>query len=336
MKSITYFFTFLLFVTTSRFVNANSYHIEKISVEPIHQTITRTGKLAFKRTLTLSFKNSGYLTKLGIDEGDYFEKNQLLASMDTAELKENKNATYSLLMQAKRDVNRITHLIEQNLSSERELEVAKTNLDTTRAEYKIAFYNLEKAQIIAPFTGVVLNRYAELGELMTPGRELVKVAALKNNWVVKVALTGIEVSQIKLQQKVKVRLHTLGDIEGVVTRIPAVANTSSLFMIDILLPQLVLKRGVVAGQIAEINITVTQDNFAYKLPIKALMALDDHGSALITMADKKEQGELVFSQRAFDIIKFDNNYIFLQAAHQAAPIQVVTNGWQHLSINEQK
>lgn len=335
MKVIVLCFTYLLFYFPS-LVLANRYHIEEISVKPIHQVITRTGKLAFKRTLNLSFKNSGYLTKLLIDEGDYFEKGQLLASMDTIEFKENKNAAYANLMQAKSDVNRTVHLLENNLSSERELEVAKTLLETTRADYKVAFYNLEKAQVFAPFSGVVLNRYAELGELMTPGRELVKVAALKNNWVVKVALTGVEVSQVRLQQKVKVRLHTLGDVEGIIVRIPAISNVDgNLFMVDILLPKLLLTSGVIAGQIAEVSIEVAQNDFAYKLPIKALMALDDNGSALITIANKKAPDDVVFTQRAFNIVKFDNNAIFLQASKKGPPIQVVTNGWQHLSLNGQ-
>ena len=191
--------------------------------------------------------------------------------------------------------------------------------------------------MIAPFSGVVLKRYAELGELMTPGRELVQVAALKNNWVIKVALTGIEVSQIKRQQKVSVYLHTLGEVEGVITRIPAIANAQgSLFMIDVLLPQLLLTQGVIAGQIAEVRIAIAQDEVAYKLPIKALMALDDQGKALITMAKNSDNNEIVFSQRAFDIIKFDNNFVFLQASNQAPLIQVVTNGWQHLSLSEKK
>ena len=114
MKSIISLIVIFISIATPRWGLANDYNIEEISVEPIAQQITRTGKLAFKRTLTLSFKNSGYLTKLLVDEGDYFEQGQLLASMNTVELTANKNAAYSRLMQAKREVNRTSHLIEKN------------------------------------------------------------------------------------------------------------------------------------------------------------------------------------------------------------------------------
>ena len=138
----------ILLLVVSLSSSSNNFFVEEIMVQPLKYTIQRTGKLDFKRILNLSFKSSGYLTKLSVDEGDYFNKNQLLASMDVSELIQLKNSTYARLLQAKRDVNRINKLIVKQLSSERDLELALTSLETTRAAYKIAFYNLEKAQIL--------------------------------------------------------------------------------------------------------------------------------------------------------------------------------------------
>jgi len=169
---------------------------------------------------------------------------------------------------------------------------------------------------------------------MSPGKELLKVAALKNNWVVKVALTGIEVSQVRLKQKVKVRLNTLGTVEGIINKIPAISNTEgNLFMIDVLLPKLLLTSGVVAGQIAEVIIDFTSENFVYHLPINALMAVDEEGKALVTVRTDTSNGD-DFTQQAFDIYKLDNQFVYLNANDMDPPIEIITNGWQHLSINE--
>jgi len=322
----------ILFSCVTLSVTANTYNLEEIVVEPYADVIKRTGKLGFKRTLNLSFKSSGYLTKLSVDEGDYFEKGQLLASLDVAELIEQKNASYAQLLQAKREVNRITSLIEKNLSSEQELDLAKTRVDTVRADYKIAFYNLEKAQVVAPFNGVVLARNTELGELQSPGREILKVAALKDNWVVKVALTGIEIGQVRLNQAVQVRLHSLGLVQGVITRIPAIANTSSqLFLIDVLLPDLMINSGIVAGQIAEVIIDLTQNNFVYRIPIEALVGVDDNGRALVMTQVTKDTPVV---QQAFDIFKLDNHYVYLIAQRTDQPLSIVTRGWQHIIIGD--
>ena len=309
---------------------SQSYDLEQVIVEPYADTIKRTGKLDFKRTLNLSFKSSGYLTKLSVDEGQYFKKDQLLASLDTTELLQNKNSTYAQLLQAKREVNRQRELLKNELSSQQELDIALTKVETTRSAYQIAFYNLEKAQVYAPFSGVVLNRYTELGELQSPGHEVLKVAALDKNWVIKVALTGNEVSQIRLGQKVNVTLQTFGAVIGEVSKIPAIANTSgNMFVIEVLLPNLTLKSGIVAGQIAEITIDFTSDNFVYRLPISALISVDEAGQAIVIIENQKE-----LTYQKYDIYRIDNQFVYLFASVDDQPLQIVTSGWQHISLGK--
>jgi len=309
---------------------SQSYDLEQVIVEPYANTIKRTGKLDFRRTLNVSFKSSGYLDKLLVDEGQYFENKQLIASLDTTELLQNKNSTYAQLMQAKREVNRQKTLIGSGLSSEQEVDLASTNVETARSAYQIAFYNLEKSKIFAPFSGVVLNRYTELGELQSPGREVLKIAALDRNWVVKVALTGSEVSQVRLGQKVNVSLQSLGAVIGEVSKIPAIANSGgNMFIIEVLLPNLTLKSGIVAGQIAEIVIDFTSDNFVYRLPISALISVDDSGKAIVIKQTNQE-----LSYQHYDIYRLDNQYLYLFASVDDQPMQIVTNGWQHLSLGK--
>ena len=309
---------------------SQSYDLEQVIVEPYADTIKRTGKLDFKRTLKLSFKSSGYLTKLLVDEGQYFEKDQLIASLDTTELIQSKNSTYAQLLQAKREVHRHKTLMENNLSSERDLDLAVTQVETTRAAYQIAFYNVEKAKIFAPFSGVVLNRYTELGELQSPGREVLKIAALEKNWVVKVALTGNEVSQVRLGQRVNVTLQTIGGIIGEVSKIPAIANTDgNMFIIEVLLPNLNLRSGIVAGQIAEVTIDFSSDNFVYRLPISALISIDDSGRAVVITLINQE-----LSYQHYDIYRLDNQFVYLFASVDDQPLQIVTSGWQHMSLGK--
>jgi RND family efflux transporter MFP subunit len=333
MKSWNSFIRFLITVITIFAASSSfsqSYDLEQVIVEPYADTIKRTGKLDFKRTLNLSFKSSGYLTKLSVDEGQYFEKDQLIASLDTTELVQNKNARYAELLQAKREVNRQRKLLANELSSQQKLDIVLTKVETTRSAYQIAFYNLEKAQVFAPFSGVVLNRYTELGELQSPGHEILKVAALEQNWVVKVALTGNEVSQVRLGQKVNVTLQALGIVVGEVSKIPVIANTEgNMFIIEVLLPNLTLKSGIVAGQIAEITIDFTSDNFVYRLPISALISVDDNGQAVVIT---KHQQKLAYQHHA--IYRLDNQFVYLFASVDDEPLQIVTSGWQHIALGQ--
>jgi RND family efflux transporter MFP subunit len=305
-----------------------SYQVTQIDVEPYIKVIQRTGKVNFKRTLNLSFKTAGFLTKLNVDEGDTFEDKELLATLDTSELKADKNATYALLLQAKRNVNRIQTLLAKKLSSQRELDDALTAVETTRATYRIAFYNLGKAQVFAPFSGVVVQRNTELGELQSPGKTALQVAALDNNLIVSAALTSEEIGFVRLNQKVQEHIARCGLIEGVISKIPAISNSHShLFTIEVLLPETSFTRPLIVGQLAQILINTQSHDFVYRLPIEALNAVNDQGQALIML---EKDSKLI--QQAFSIYKVDNEDLYLQAVQSDLSLQVITQGWNKLPL----
>jgi RND family efflux transporter MFP subunit len=321
----------MLLVNGSAFaksIPSESYKVTQIEVEPYIQIIKRTGKVNFRHTLNLSFKTAGFLTKLNVDEGDTFEDEKLLAALDTSELKADLNATYARLSQAIRNVKRIKTLLAKKLSSQRELDDALTAVETTRAAHRISVYNLEKTQVFAPFSGVVVQRNTQLGEFQSPGKIALQVAALTNNLIVSVALTSEEIGFVNLNQKVKVDLPRLGLIEGVISKIPAMANSRShLFTIEVLLPETRGYQPIIAGQMAQVLIHTQSQDFVYRLPIEALNAVNNQGQALIV--HEKNSTPV---QQAFSLYKIDNDYLYLSAAGNDLPLQVVTQGWNKLAL----
>jgi hypothetical protein len=176
---------------------------------------------------------------------------------------------------------------------------------------------------------VVLARHTELGELQSPGREVLQVAALNNNWVVKVALTGLEVSQVSLKQEVQVSLSHLGNVRGVISKIPAIADENShLFMIEVLLPVVTLKSGMIAGQLAGVIIDFIGDNFVYRLPIEALVAVDVNGDALVVVQSENNE----FKQKSFKVFQLDNNFVYLRASNDDQPLKIISKGWQNFTL----
>ncbi len=310
--------------------SAQQFDVVQVNVEPYHQEIKRTGKLDFKRTVNLSFKSVGYLTGLSIDEGGYFAKGQSLAQLDVAELIEDKNSKYAQLMQAKREVNRISALLAKKLSSQQQLDNALTLVETRRAAYKVAYYNLEKAQIIAPFDGIVLKRQTDLGELQSPGKAVLTVAAIANNWIIKVALTETEINQVRLNQAVKVNLYQLGIVNGVISKIPALADPrSNLFTIEVLLPKFSRQVRIIAGQLAEVIIATKSKKMVYRVPMSALIAVDAQGLAIVAVKSAQQQK---IHREKFTIFEMDNNYLYLLAQKDAQPLQLITQGWQQLPV----
>lgn len=325
---LTSVFLLLSITSFAQSLSNEGYQVTQVDVEPYIQVIKRTGKVNFRHTLNLSFKTVGFLTQLNVNEGDTFEAKQLLAVLDSSELTADKNATYARLLQAKRSVNRIQTLLAKKLSSQRELDDAHTAVETTRAAYRVAVYNLDKAQVFAPFSGVVVQRSSELGELQSPGKVALQIAALEHNLIVSVALTSEEIGFVRLNQKVQVYIARLGLIEGVISKIPAISDSRShLFTIEVLLPETSFTRPLIVGQLAQILINTQSHNFVYRLPIEALNAVNDQGQALVVL--EKNSNPI---QQAFSIYKIDNDYIYLHAEQSDLSLQVITQGWNKLSL----
>ena len=332
----SHFYSIAIFIfvlcTISTATLSKEIDIQEITAKPLRTIIKRTGTLDFKHTVKLSFKSSGYLKVLNVDVGDLFLSGKLLASLDRYELDAQKNATYAKLRQAKNDVERIEALLEKDLSSEQKLEIMKTIVHTSRSAYKIAYYNLEKAELKASFDGVVLSRTSELGEFQSPGQEALKVAALTDNLIVKVALTGKEVSTLVVNQQVMVTLPSAQQVSGKVSKIAVEADPQShLFMVEVLLPSVKFKNGAIAGQFAQVIIDGVEQNLSYQVPIEALIAVNEQGKALLMIQSASDPKEI--QQQSFEIIKLDNHYVYIAADNESEHLQVIIRGWQQLSHN---
>ncbi|MGB1198063.1 MAG: efflux RND transporter periplasmic adaptor subunit [Thalassotalea sp.] len=319
------FIIFFSFFSLS--VIAQRYESQEIVARPFQQSINKVGTLGFKRTVNLSFKANGYLKVLTVDEGEYFAAGDTLAALETTELAADKNAKYATLLNAKRNVARISELIAKDLGSAQAFDLAKTEVEVARAAYRSAFYNLDKAQIIAPFSGRVLKRHTDIGELQSPAKNALSVAALANNWIVKVSLTGDEIALIKLNQSVNLRINGIGSINGVVSKVPATANIKTqLFDVEILLSGVDENHRLIAGQLAQTLINITTEKLVFAVPVSALVKINEQGDAVLML----RQGDNAPTEQAFSIHQLNNQYIYLTADTNQDAITVVTHGWHNL------
>ncbi|MFI4880380.1 MAG: efflux RND transporter periplasmic adaptor subunit [Steroidobacterales bacterium] len=155
-----------------------------------------TGYVTARREATVSAQITGTVTALLIEEGDHVKQGQVLARLDDtaqkAALAQAQAQLHSaqallvqnqaLLSQSERDVNRDEDLIKRNLVSQQAVEQARTQVDTGRAQLQsqrkqidLAEANVRSAQVQldyctvrAPFTGVVIAKAAQVGEIISP------------------------------------------------------------------------------------------------------------------------------------------------------------------------
>jgi RND family efflux transporter MFP subunit len=155
-----------------------------------------TGYVTARRQATVSAQITGTMTEVLIEEGDHVKLGQVLARLDEtaqraalAQAQAQLHSAQALLVQFQaqltqdqRDVKRDEDLVDRKLVSQQAVEQARTLVDTQSAQVEsqrklinVAEANVRSAQvqldyctIRAPFTGVVIAKAAQVGEIVSP------------------------------------------------------------------------------------------------------------------------------------------------------------------------
>jgi RND family efflux transporter MFP subunit len=158
--------------------------------------VTANGYVVARTQASVSSKITGRLEYLGVEEGSVVEQGQIIARLESADYaaalaqREAELGTVRAALleaeaerdQLRRDVARSRDLRARGLTSEQETEqlemrlaTAEARVNRVRAEVEaataavgVARANLENTYIRAPFSGTVLRKDAEVGEVVAP------------------------------------------------------------------------------------------------------------------------------------------------------------------------
>jgi RND family efflux transporter MFP subunit len=155
-----------------------------------------TGYVTARREATVSAQITGALTSVLIEEGEHVKAGQVLAQLDDsaqkaswAQAQAQVMAARALLVQfqaqleqARRDNQRNQDLIDRKLVSQQALETTQTQVATLAAQVESQRKQVELAQatqqgaqvqldyttVRAPFSGVIVAKAAQAGEIISP------------------------------------------------------------------------------------------------------------------------------------------------------------------------
>jgi len=144
--------------------------------------ISANGYVVARTKASVSSKVLGRLSWVGITEGSEVKVNEVIARLESADYEAAllaANANVAQLdaqhVQAQRDLKRAQSLRAQDLVSDADLESAQTRVEVSlaqanagRAQARLAEATLENTRVRAPFTGTVLRKDAEVGEIVAP------------------------------------------------------------------------------------------------------------------------------------------------------------------------
>lgn len=189
-----------------------SVQTEKVEKRTITQIVSATGTINPVYKVTISAEATGEIVSLPIKEGDIVKRGQILVRIkpDNYEAQKNRAAagldqsraslasTKAQLDKVELDYKRVQDLAKKGLSSESELETAKSNylqalgnynaqqsmVIQAEASLKDATVNLGKTVVTAPMDGVVTKLDVDLaqrvlGSNFSPGTEMLTVSDLR-------------------------------------------------------------------------------------------------------------------------------------------------------------
>jgi RND family efflux transporter MFP subunit len=144
--------------------------------------LTASGYVVARRKAAVASKGTGQLVYLGVEEGDMVKKGQVIARLESADVaaalqraRENLKMQEADLQDAKRTLERQKLLLEKQFVAQADYDAAEArykrvvaSIDAARAAVDEAAAAVENTRIVAPFDGTVLNKNADIGEIVAP------------------------------------------------------------------------------------------------------------------------------------------------------------------------
>ena len=127
-----------------------------------------SGYVVARRRATVSSKMTGKVMKVFIEEGMYVEEGQLLAQLDDSTMIADLNYSQSQLNEAKRVLSRTKELAKEELASQASLDAARAAVEGLEALNAVREQVVKDMKILAPFSGVVVYKAAQPGEMISP------------------------------------------------------------------------------------------------------------------------------------------------------------------------
>lgn len=242
------------------------------------------GNVETKENIVISPEYSGILTQLFVKAGQKVSKGQLLARIDDGGMSAQLAQAETQLALAKTTFERQKNLWDQKIGSEIQFLQAKTSLESQQKVVAQIKSQLNKTNVVAPFSGTIDEVITERGKVVAPGMNLFRIVNLSNMYVT-ANVPENYIPQLKLGANVEVYLNALGkSYPGKVRQVGNYINPNNrTFSIEIALPN--PDNLLRPNQVAVLKIEDYKNPKALLLPENILQETAD-GSKIVYVVNK--------------------------------------------------
>ena len=316
--------------------------IEPVTREDVEIYGEYVGRIRAQQFVEVRARVEGYLEQMLFAEGTYVTKNQVLfvinqeqyrAKADKARAQLKKDEAQAL--KAKRDLERIRPLYEQNAASQLDLDNAIAAFETAEASVAMSQADLDQAEqelgytiVRSPLAGHISERHVDLGTLVGPGAKSLLATVVKSDTVlVDFSMTALDYLKSKERNVELGRKDSTRSWQPNIT-ITLADNTVYPFkgLVDFAEPQVDPRTGTfsVPGQFTKVKLLLDVRENADVVPLKSVII--EKGGAYIYVMRKDSTVERRFVELGPE---FQNNVVVERGI--AAGEMIVTEGYHKLN-----
>jgi multidrug efflux system membrane fusion protein len=292
--------------------------VEHIIADEVTREISLYGKTEPDRLATLRSEVKGLVKEVHVQEGERVSQGQKIMSLEKIDIVSRLQSAKATLKQREVELKGAQALKEQGYQSQTALAQATANLEMAKADmvsYELAVF---KSEVIAPFDGIINERFVEVGDFLKIGDNIAILVDL-DPLVIAANVTEINVQALKTQQQASGRMVSGDMLQGKIRYISSISDPSTnTFKIEVEVPNPDYTH--MAGMSTELALPL-ETTWAMRIS-PAVMALDEQGNLGVkTVVDNHVRFVPI------DIVKSDSQGVWLSGMGQQADIITLGHGF---------
>lgn len=292
--------------------------VQNVTADEVTREISLYGRTEPNRIATLRAEVKGLVEEVYVQEGDRVTKGQKIISLENSDVVSRLRSANATLKQREVELKGAQSLKRQGFQSQTALAQANANVEMAKADrvsFELAVF---KSQIIAPFDGIINQRFVEVGDYLKIGDNVAVLVDL-DPLVITANVTEINVQGLKTQQQATGRMVSGDMLQGKIRFISSISEPgTNTFKIEVEVPNPDFSQ--MAGISTELALPL-ETTWAMRIS-PAVMALDEQGNLGVkTVVD--EHVKFV----PIDIVKSDSQGVWLTGMGQQADIITLGHGF---------
>ncbi|MCB9250688.1 MAG: efflux RND transporter periplasmic adaptor subunit [Ignavibacteriales bacterium] len=182
-----------------------------IKPENLQNRIFSNGTLTSNEEVLLRSETSGRVTDISFVEGKRVKQNELLLKINDSELQATLKKNLIKQELASDKEFRARQLLDKNLASQQEYDVALNELNSVKADIEFINAQIAKTEIRAPFDGIIGLRSISIGSYITPQTQIANLQSI-NPIKIDFAIPQKYYTDVKEGTEINFRLPSLTNI----------------------------------------------------------------------------------------------------------------------------